>query len=285
MKRFTVLFLTLLLSLSTASSVFAASATVTKSVNFRTSPSTDSQVIRTLSSGESIQVLDQVNDYWLKIKTSNGKTGYVSANSEYTDYISVGSKIITTGSPYLRSSSNINSKIYLTVPKNTTLTVLSKPNDYYVKVKYNGTTGYISTKYIASTSSSSSSSSKAAQVIATAKSLMYRAEYDYGTRNVSKLIFDCSSFTQYVFAQHGIDLKWGTRYQKYAGSYVSKSNLKMGDLVFFSIGSSSEIGHVGIYISNGDFIHILDKSGSDVHIRNLNSGYWEDHYITARRVL
>jgi len=127
--------------------------------------------------------------------------------------------------------------------------------------------------------------SKADAVIQTAKSLIGRAEYDFGTRDTKNLIFDCSSFTQYVFAKHGVDLKWGTRYQKNAGKYVSKANLQKGDLVFFSSSKSSSITHVGIYIGNGQFIHILDVSGSDVHISSLKSGKWADRYVTARRVL
>jgi cell wall-associated NlpC family hydrolase len=197
----------------------------------------------------------------------------------------------------LRTSPSTSSKIIRMIHTGEDIHVISKVNAYWLKVQTkDGRIGYISassryTVYKGSTSSgnsgssTSSSSSKADAIIATAKSLMYKAEYDYGTRNPSKLIFDCSSFTQYVFAKHGIDLKWGTRYQKNAGTYVSKSNLKKGDLVFFSVGSSSEIGHVGIYVSNGDFIHILDDKVSDVHLSNLNSGYWAQHYVTARRVI
>lgn len=131
-----------------------------------------------------------------------------------------------------------------------------------------------------------SSSKKADAVIRTAKSLIGRATYDYGTRNPSRLIFDCSSFTQYVFKKHGVKLKWGTRFQKNAGKFVSKSNLKKGDLVFFSNSSNSKaIKHVGIYIGSGEFIHILKVKGSDVHISSLKSGKWKDRYVTARRVL
>jgi len=136
------------------------------------------------------------------------------------------------------------------------------------------------------TAYAATSSSKADAIIKTAKSLIGRAEYDFGTRSPSRLIFDCSSFTEYVFEKHGVELKWGTRYQKKAGKYVSKSNLRKGDLVFFSSSSSSKaIKHVGIYIGSGKFIHILDVNGSDVHISSLNSGKWEDRYVSARRVL
>lgn len=301
MKKTTALLVAVVMLFSMLGTASASSynTEVEYGVNFRSAPSTSSKVIRMLSRGEDIQVIDKVNSYWLKIKTTNGQTGYISANSKYTDYNGSSStvsssKIVTTGYPYLRSAPSYrNSRVYRSIPKGTTLTVLDKPNSYYVKVRYSGQTGYISTNYIryvsgssGSTGSSSSSQSKADDIIATAKYLINRAEYDYGTRDRVNQIFDCSSFTEYVFEKHGIELKWGTRYQKYAGSYVSKGNLQKGDLVFFSLGSSNAIAHVGIYISNGNFIHILERSsGSDVYIANLNKGYWEDHYVTARRVI
>ena len=137
-----------------------------------------------------------------------------------------------------------------------------------------------------STSSAASRADKADDIIRTAKSLIGRADYEFGKRDRDRLIFDCSSFTQYVFEKNGIKLKWGTRFQKHAGKYVSKSNLLKGDLVFFSSSSrSSTITHVGIYIGGGEFIHILDrKNGTDVHISSLNSGKWKDRYVTARAI-
>ncbi len=139
---------------------------------------------------------------------------------------------------------------------------------------------------LASTSFADSRADKADDIISTAKSLIGRADYEFGVRNPSRLIFDCSSFTQYVFEKNGIELKWGTKYQKYAGHYVSKSNLMKGDLVFFSSSSrSSSITHVGIYIGGGEFIHILDRdNGTDVHISSLDSGKWKDRYVTARAI-
>ena len=303
MKKYTALLIALMMSISMMGTAFASSyeTEVEYGVNFRSAPSTDSHVIRMLPKKADIHVIEKVNKYWLKIKTQDGTTGFISSNPKFTDYTGSSSnrandKIVTTGYPWLRSAPDVNnSKIYRSVPKGTELNILEKPNDYYVKVNYNGQTGYISTHYIRPVSGSGnaspdpagsgSHSSKADDIIATAKSLMGRAEYDFGTRDRNRLIFDCSSFTEYVFEKNGISLKWGTRFQKNAGQYVSKSNLRKGDLVFFSVGSSSEIGHVGIYISDGNFINILDKKESDVHIANLNSGYWERHYVTARRVI
>jgi cell wall-associated NlpC family hydrolase len=296
MKKITALVVGFVMLFSTAGTAFAENyeTEVEWGVNFRSAPSTNSYVFRMIPKGEDIHVINQVNGSWLQVKAQDGTIGFVSAKSKFTDYNGSNQQVVTTGSPWLRSAPTYSgSKIYRSIPEGTQLNVLAEPNKYYIKVNYNGQTGYISSRYVRYTSGSVSSvshqpspSGKADAIIQTAKSLIGRAEYDFGTRNHARLILDCSSFTEYVFEKHGIPLKWGTRYQKNAGSYVSKSNLRKGDLVFFSLSGGSSIQHVGIYISSGQFIHIIERgSASDVSINSLNSGYWENNYISARRVI
>ena len=62
--------------------------------------------------------------------------------------------------------------------------------------------------------------------------------------------FDCSGFTMYVFAQIGVSLPHYTGSQYQMGSPVSRDQLQAGDLVFFN-----GLGHMGIYIGGGNFIH------------------------------
>jgi lipoprotein Spr len=133
-------------------------------------------------------------------------------------------------------------------------------------------------------SSSTTSSQKADAIINFAESLIGKVHYQYGSNNPNNLTFDCSSFTKYVFKSQGINLIWGAGKQASQGAHVAKANLKKGDLVHFSVGTPGKIGHVGIYIGNGKFIHNL-KPGSNVLISDLNSGYWKNHYITATRIL
>ncbi|MBO9600093.1 MAG: C40 family peptidase, partial [Cohnella sp.] len=137
-----------------------------------------------------------------------------------------------------------------------------------------------------SPSVSAASSSKGGSVVNIAKSYMGRVHYSYGVRNPSKLLFDCSSFTEFVFAKVGVDLKWGTSAQKKQGSYVSKGNLRAGDLVFFDTigGNNGVINHVGIYMGNGQMIHNT-PSKNGIAINSITSGYWSQHYVTGRRVL
>ncbi|MFC5401460.1 C40 family peptidase [Cohnella soli] len=130
---------------------------------------------------------------------------------------------------------------------------------------------------------SSTSAQKKAAIIAYAKSLKGKVKYKFGVNNPSKLIFDCSSFTKYVFAKQGISLKWGTALQSKQGVYVAKSNLQPGDLIFLSVSTPGKINHVGIYIGNGQFIHnTIGSKFNGILISKLSD--YSKRYITARRV-
>jgi len=94
--------------------------------------------------------------------------------------------------------------------------------------------------------------------------------------------FDCSGFTHYVFLQHGITIPRVSRDQFKSGSSVAYSNLKQGDLVFFSLDGDNIADHVGIYIGGGQFIHASSSKG--VMISSF-SNYWTSYYLGARRVL
>lgn len=94
--------------------------------------------------------------------------------------------------------------------------------------------------------------------------------------------FDCSGFTQYVFAKNGMSLPRVSRDQYQVGSSVSFSNLKPGDLVFFSLANNGVVDHVGIYVGNGQFINASSSKG--VTIYTLGT-YWKSAFVGAKRVL
>jgi len=90
--------------------------------------------------------------------------------------------------------------------------------------------------------------------------------------------FDCSGFTRFVYAHFGISLPHYSGAQFDRGRRVSRAGLRPGDLVFFD-----GLGHVGIYIGGGRFIH-APHSGTDVEIDSLN-GWYGSRYDGARRLL
>ena len=94
--------------------------------------------------------------------------------------------------------------------------------------------------------------------------------------------FDCSGLVGYVFRTIGIDLPRVSRAMADEGTKVANRDaLAEGDLVFF--GKRGRIDHVGIYIGNGQFLH-APRTGRDVTVSSLTSGYWAQKYLEARRV-
>ena len=98
--------------------------------------------------------------------------------------------------------------------------------------------------------------------------------------------FDCSGFTCYVFKNFNVQLPRVAADQRSAGYQVAKADLIPGDLILFTSPSSgSAIGHAGIYIGNGEFIHASSGSSMSVIISSLNSTSYSNRFVTARRVL
>jgi peptidoglycan DL-endopeptidase CwlO len=101
--------------------------------------------------------------------------------------------------------------------------------------------------------------------------------YTYGGSSPSSG-FDCSGFTRFVYGHFGIDLPHYSGAQFDIGRRVARRALKPGDLVFFD-----GLGHVGIYIGGGRFIH-APHTGTRVSIAAL-SGWYSARYDGARRLL
>jgi cell wall-associated NlpC family hydrolase len=89
--------------------------------------------------------------------------------------------------------------------------------------------------------------------------------------------FDCSGFVMYVYAQVGVSLPHNAAAQYAYGTPVSRSQLQPGDLVFFN-----GLGHNGIYIGGGSFIH-SPHTGDVVKISSL-SGWYTSTWVGARRL-
>jgi lipoprotein Spr len=144
-----------------------------------------------------------------------------------------------------------------------------------VAIIVSGSTLLAPTPSYAATATTSSTASK---IIATGKNFI-GVNYKFGAKSGITSNFDCSSFTQYIFGKQGIDLPRSSKEQSHAGKYVSRNNLQPGDLIFFY----SPVHHVAVYIGNGKILHTYGDPG--VTISNLNSGWWDNHYASARRVL
>lgn len=123
--------------------------------------------------------------------------------------------------------------------------------------------------------------SVAPKVVAEARNWL-GTKYKYGGH--SRKGTDCSGMTMQIFEDvAGIKLPRDSRSQQTFVEPLKRDDLAPGDLVFFaSKVGGSRVGHVGIYIGKGDFIHSSTSKG--VIISNLGETYYDRHYHSSGRV-
>ena len=258
-------------------------------VNFRKGPSTSYASLGKLNKGYKVEYISETNS-WSKVKY-NGQTGYV-----YSKYVAQTSTTSNTQVKYVNCTSlNVRSgpgtsySIIKSISTNTKVEVIST-NNGWSKIKEGSTTGYVSAKYLSDSQTSSSTSSNttststsASKLVSYAKSLLGKP-YVWGAQGPSS--FDCSGFTYYVFKNcANITLPRTSVDQSTYGITVSKSNLKVGDLVFFDTDGANDgnVSHVGIYIGSNQFIHSSSTKGKVVISDFTN--YYNNAFVRAKRVL
>ena len=107
--------------------------------------------------------------------------------------------------------------------------------------------------------------------------------YSYGGTS-PRSGFDCSGFTRWVFSEHGARLPHSSIDQFYMGGrdgykrIWKPAKLQRGDLVFFKT-TSARVGHAGIFIGHGKFIH-SSSAGGGVRVDSI----WDPHYYRPRFV-
>jgi peptidoglycan DL-endopeptidase CwlO len=118
--------------------------------------------------------------------------------------------------------------------------------------------------------------SKASQVIALA---MQHLGTPYVWGGMSPSGFDCSGLISYVYAQIGISLPHHAASQFNYGTPVAREDLQPADLVFFN-----GLGHMGMYIGGGQFIH-SPHTGDVVKISSIHDSWYASTWVGARRIL
>lgn len=231
------------------------------SVNLRTGPSTSHSVAAVSSEGETCYIIG-LNNGWYKVIYS-GTICYIRS-----DYVEL------TEIPYENQASP-NTPKFFRGGKSTGVTPSA--------AALNGSTSSDTSGSSASAAPSDTTatgSATGADILAEAQKYL-GIPYVYGGASPSG--FDCSGFVYYVLNQLGYSSYRTPADQYKQGTYVEKSDLQVGDIVFFAGTYASGISHVGIYAGNGQFIH-SPNSRSTVSYSDLTSGYWAQHYYGARRM-
>jgi cell wall-associated NlpC family hydrolase len=101
----------------------------------------------------------------------------------------------------------------------------------------------------------------------------------------TKKCMDCSGLTYVSFTKNNIDIPRRSEDQARYGQIITdKSDLKKGDLVFFtkSYNSPDYITHVGIYLGDNKFIHASTSKG--VIETDLYNPWWSERFVFGTRV-
>lgn len=221
-------------------------------LNIRKEPTTSSEAIHSLSFNSKITITGEV-DGWYRINYE-GKVGFVSQK-----YVS------DTKLPENTSRGGVD---------RTSANEVNEKNVEVSSAETNDVNEEQEEEAVAETVTGN-------QVVEYAKKYL---GYKYVAGGSSPKGFDCSGFTTYVFKHFGISLNRASKGQIKNGVAVEKSKLQAGDLVIFNNESNSAIGHVGIYIGSGKFIHAANKK-EGVTITELSMSYYSKRYVGARRVI
>lgn len=243
-------------------------AQVQGSLNVRKKASTDSKVVGKMTNKDACEIISVKGD-WAQI-TSGKVKGYVK-----TSYLLTGdaakdvakkeiTQVVTVNTTTLRvrEKASEDSAILSLVGEGEDLVVEDTKDGWY-KVEVDDQKGYISGDYVEVTEKLPTAS--------TVKELEYGEGYTdsrvslvqfalqfvgnryvWGGTSLTNGI-DCSGFTMQVYARYGIGLPHHAASQPAYGTKISASEAKPGDLFFY--GSGNSIGHVGIYIGNGQIVH------------------------------
>lgn len=178
------------------------------------------------------------------------------------------------------------------LPYNTAVSVTGICSNGWYRIKYDGHTAYVNGQYLSNepggssvggvvTGGSSSGNATLAEEIANYAMGFIGYSYVWGGTSPSTG-FDCSGLMYYVLTQYGYSMKRVANDQMTQGTSIARSDLQVGDLVFF--GYSGYANHVGMYIGNGNFVHASTPS-TGVRINSLNETYYNTRYIGARRII
>ena len=242
-------------------------ADVENHLNIRKSPGEDQKIIGKLPKNAGCTIIEVDENGWAKIK-SGKVTGYVMSSYLITGEKAVklakkvGSLTATVNTQTLnvRSDESLLSSVVTSVPIDEEMEVEEVSADW-IKIKIDDDEGFVARQYVDLSYQlqkavtveelTAGVSGVRAQMVAYAKQFLGNP-YVWGGTSLTNGT-DCSGFTLSIYAKFGYYLPRVSRSQASAGTSISASNIKPGDLVFY--GSGSYISHVAMYIGNGQVIH------------------------------
>lgn len=260
---------------------------VTSYLNVRKGAGTNYKIVGKMPGYSVCEIISDEGE-WYKIK-SGSVTGYVSKEFILTGYeanVKAQEKmtevlVVTCDKLNVREEPSTDCSISTKVSVGEHLDIVEKANDGWYKASINGLTGYVSADYVevvyslptavevvevqvsgSSSSSRPTYSNLDPNVSQTAKDLINTGmqylgnPYRYGGNSLTKGI-DCSGFVKQIFAKYGYSLPRTSGGYTSVGTRVPLDQIKPGDILIYKYGS--RIGHVAIYIGNGQILHAANE--------------------------
>jgi len=272
-------------------------------VRLRSGPSTSSTIVDIFNDGTQLSIVGEEGD-WFKVVLADGfHNGYISkqfvtettpvsapaATPEPTPSptVAVSSEegYITGNNVRFRSAASMSAGILGEYNSGKALTITGVSGDW-TAVIIDGQSGYVYSSYVARgtitvTPSESVGTSPVGQQVA--EFALQYVGYPYVWAGASPNVgFDCSGLVYYTYSQFGYTLPRVANDQMSAGVHVDHSDLQPGDILGFYSGSNY-VGHVGIYIGGGRFVH-ASTSTTGVIISEL-AGWYDNRGYEARRIV
>ncbi|WP_379162909.1 SH3 domain-containing protein [Paenibacillus sp. sgz5001063] len=270
-------------SVSVQSAITASAAqtgVIISSVRLRTAPSTSGTVLKYLSKGDQVVILEETNSFWYKVRTADGDVGYTSRGEQYIQVAAApaAQTAVIQATVRLRDTPSTGGQIIGYLNKGDLVTIVDVPNSYWYKVRTaSGNVGYTSSsvQYIvvdggagtalptpapipvptpapAPVPSAPQQAAGIEGVIAAGMGYL-GTPYEFGSSRSDTSTFDCSDFIRQIFMDAAnLKLPADSRQQ---GEWIKQnstivtdiSGLKRGDLMFFTdYQGSSAYAYAGI---------------------------------------
>ncbi len=225
----------------------AATAEAVSSVSMREKPSTSSDRIRYVDEGEKLDILDEPNEYWYKVRDEGGRIGYVSSSDEYIDVIDSSSAAArkTASAPVSSASASKQAQRVIDAGKE-----------------------YLGTPYEFSSSRSSTKTFDCSDFVRQAFKDGIGKTLPSNSRDQGAYVKKRGATTTNWTKLKPGDLMF---FMSYEGSKASdyKGRTK----------SKQRITHVSIYLGNGKMLHTYSKDSGGVRIDSIDNKHWEHRFL------
>lgn len=234
--------------------------------------------------GDIFQLLNYEDEYGY-FQSEDGTEGYI----KFTDVEPIVEEAFTYGTSKINKVIKEGDSYYTLVKGETVYIKDFKENNYIIVDKdeneFSVASENIELRRSRQTASRGSYSRISTDITKVIQSAYEKLGKPYVYADIGKRGYDCSGLTYSVYLNElGIELNRSSIDQANNGVQVARKDLIPGDLVFFKT-SGRRIGHVGIYIGEGNMIH-ASSGKRKVMITNINeSNYYTSRYVTARRII